>query len=122
MRAYMMDHGLEEPILTEDTGYFQVVFKGPGKDIGKLKVSASSVKKIIPELIEKKLNDRQRKIIARVLREGTVNTSWVVDTLKIARDTARREFSTLVERGIVNTVGEGRSTRYVLKQKEKNDR
>jgi predicted HTH transcriptional regulator len=122
MRAYMMDHGLEEPILTEDTGYFQVVFKGPGKDIGKLKVSASSVKKIIPELIEKKLNDRQRKIIARVLREGTVNTSWVVDTLKIARDTARREFSTLVELGIFNTVGEGRSTRYVLKQKEKNDR
>jgi ATP-dependent DNA helicase RecG len=122
MRAAMVDHGLEEPILTEDTGYFQVVFNGPGKDIGKLKVSASSVKKIIPESIEKKLNDRQRKIVARVLREGSVTTSWVVDTLKTARDTARREFSTLVELGILNVVGEGRSTRYVLKQKEKIDR
>jgi len=122
MRAYMIDHGLEEPILTEDTGYFQVVFRGPGKDIGKLKVSASSVKKIIPESIENKLNDRQRKIVARVLREGSVTTSWVVDTLQTARDTARRDFSTLVELGIISVVGEGRSTRYILRQKEKIDR
>ena len=122
MRAYMMDHGLDEPVLTEDTGYFQVVFKGPGKDIGRLKISASFVKKVIPDSIEKKLNDRQRKIVARVLREGSVTTSWVIDTLKTARDTARRDFNSLVELGILKAVGEGRATRYVLSQKEEIDR
>jgi ATP-dependent DNA helicase RecG len=122
MRAAMADHGLEEPVLSEETGYFQVVFKGPGKNIGRLKISASFVKKVIPDSIEKKLNDRQRKIVARVLREGSVTTSWVIDTLKTARDTARRDFNSLVELGILKAVGEGRATRYILSQKEEIDR
>src|SRR5439155_15224515 len=32
MRDQMIDHGLDQPRLATDTGYFQVIFSGPGND------------------------------------------------------------------------------------------
>jgi len=38
MRDQMLDHGLEKPLIGTDTGYFQVVFPGPGEDIDRIRV------------------------------------------------------------------------------------
>jgi len=33
MRDQMLDHGLDQPVLGTDTGYFQITFPGPGDNI-----------------------------------------------------------------------------------------
>jgi len=37
MRDQMIDHGLDQPRLATDTGYFQVIFSGPGNDLKRLR-------------------------------------------------------------------------------------
>ena len=41
MRDQMLDHGLDQPLLGTDTGYFQVTFPGPGDNIERLRVPES---------------------------------------------------------------------------------
>ena len=74
MREAMIDHGLDEPEIDSYTGYFQVIFVGPGDDIDKIHVSAKDVVQVIPPSIEAKLNDRQKKIITHILKEGFVTS------------------------------------------------
>jgi ATP-dependent DNA helicase RecG len=119
MRAYMIDHGLEEPILTEDTGYFQVVFKGPGKDIKKIKPPLNLQSKLIPLSIESQLNKRQKRIIEYTVSNGSVTRSWCMKTFKIGHDSASRDLSELVIWDMFITIGKGRAIRYVLKNATK---
>jgi predicted HTH transcriptional regulator len=116
MRAYMIDHGLEEPILTEDTGYFQVVFKGPGKNLKRLRMPARSGTGFVSPSIEEKLNDRQKKILQQVMKEGYVTSGWCKSKLRISYNTAFLDLNGLVELGVLVQEGEGRNTRYVPKK------
>lgn len=74
----------------------------------------------IPPSVEENLNERQKRIVVQVLREGSVSTSWCIETLKVVRDTARRDFNDLMSMGILQRVGKGRRTKYVLKIDQKN--
>lgn len=64
--------------------------------------------------IEAQLNDRQRKIVRHVLEEGTVVRRWCVEAFGVANDTAGRDLKGLVDLGVLDTMGSGRSTRYVI--------
>ena len=117
MREAMIDHGLDEPEIDSYTGYFQVIFGGPGDDIDKIHVSAKDVGQVIPPSIEAKLNDRQKKIITHILKEGFVTSGWCVKKLKVVQNTAYRDLTGLIKLDILEQTGKGRGTRYVFKKK-----
>lgn len=118
MREVMIDHGLDKPEIDSYTGYFQVIFWGPGDDIDKIRVSAKDVGQIIPPSIEGKLNDRQKKIIAHILKEGFVTSGWCKKQFQVVYDTVNRDLTELMKLKVVERTGKGRSTRYVLKEKQ----
>jgi predicted HTH transcriptional regulator len=113
MRDQMLNHGLDQPILSTDTGYFQITFPGPGEDIGRIRAPETRV--VVTPAIEAQLNKRQKKIVARVAEHGFVTSGWCRDHLSVAYDTTRRDLMGLVELGVLEPQGRGRSTRYVFK-------
>lgn len=113
MHDAMLNHGLVAPVYTEQDGFFVVTFPGPNGQFDRLKLPAGTVGLITPA-IEDQLNDRQKKIMAHVQKDGFVTSGWCQTHLKVVRDTANRDFAGLVELGLLVPVGKGRGTRYVL--------
>lgn len=113
MRDQMLNHGLDQPLLGTDTGYFQVTFPGPGENIDRLRVPETRLQ--VTPAMEAKLNARQRKIMARALEAGSVTTGWCMETLGVVRDTAHRDLVGLVKLGMLVREGAGRSAKYIPK-------
>jgi len=113
MREQMLNHGLDQPLLGTEMGYFQVTFPGPKDDIERLRVPEKRL--LVTPTLEAQLNERQRKIVKQVAEAGSVTTGWCIETLKVARDTAHRDLVDLVKRGVLVRQGSGRGAVYVLK-------
>jgi predicted HTH transcriptional regulator len=109
----MQDHGLGVPPLGSKDGYFEVIFKGPGNDLDRLTVPTSAP--LVTPTIETRLSERQKKIMAQAVREGSVTTSWCIKELRVIRDTAHRDLVGLTEIGLLEAQGAGRSAKYVPK-------
>jgi hypothetical protein len=58
----MLSHGLDQPALSTDTGYFQVTVSGSGDDLDRIRVTAS-VEDMIVTPIEAHLNERQKRMV-----------------------------------------------------------
>lgn len=114
MRDQMLDHGLDQPILGSDTGYFQITFPGPGENIERLRAHEKQL--LVTPAVEDQLNERQRIILAHALEIGSVTTGWCMETLGIVRDTAHRDLVGLVDMGILARKGSGRGARYVPRE------
>ena len=114
MHDKMIDHGLEQPRLATDTGYFQVIFPGPGDDLKRLRVSAGQIGKAVPPSVEEQLNKRQRKMAALLVKGEELTSQKCEKLFAVTRDTANRDFARLIELGIAEKRGAGRATRYVL--------
>ena len=114
MRDQMLDHGLDQPILGSDTGYFQITFPGPGENVERLRVPEKQL--LVTPAVEAQLNERQRKILAHALEIGSVTTGWCMETLGVVRDTAHRDLVGLVDLDILVRKGSGRGARYVPKE------
>ena len=114
MRDAMLDHGLDKPKLGTNTGYFQVTLPGPADDLDRLRVPSAALEQIVSPSIEAQLNERQRQIVRHVLEEGSVARRWCVEAFGIAGDTAGRDLKGLVDLGVLDRIGSGRSTRYVI--------
>jgi ATP-dependent DNA helicase RecG len=113
MRDQMLNHGLDQPILSTETGYFQITFPGTGDDIDRIR--APETRLLVTPAIEAQLNKRQKKIVARVAQHGFVTSGWCRDHLSVVYDTIRRDLIGLVELGVLEAQGRGRNTRYVFK-------
>ena len=81
---------------------------------------ASTVVQIVPPSVEAQLNKRQKKILAHVLKTGSVTAAWCLSNLGVVKDTARRDFNALIILGVLKRVGHGRGTEYVLMDRQKN--
>jgi predicted HTH transcriptional regulator len=113
MRDQMLDHGLEQPLLGTDTGYFQVTFPGPGENIERLRVPEKRL--LVTPAVEAQLNERQRKMVRR-LADGKELTSRQCEAeFGVTRPITSRDFGKLIELGLAEKIGSGRSTRYRLK-------
>jgi ATP-dependent DNA helicase RecG len=111
MRDSMLNLGLSAPELALVDAYFEVTLRGPGDNTDRLLVADS--KKLVTPALEARLNDRQKKIVAQVLRQGYVTSGWCVKRLGVVYDTARRDLSGLVGLGVLTRTGRGRAVRYV---------
>ena len=121
MKAQMLDHGLDQPLLGTDSGYFQVIFQGPGDDLDKLRLPAGIIGQEIVPSLEQQLSDRQKKIMAEALKTGSVTTKWCIQELKVVRDTAYRDLQGLVKLNLLVPKGSGRSAMYILKRVKSNE-
>lgn len=114
MRDQMLDHGLDQPIIGTDTGYFQVVFPGPSDTIDRIRVPETRL--LVTPAVEAKLNKRQRIILEYVAGNGSVTTGWCIRELGIVRDTAHRDLTDLVKRKLLVRKGVGRGASYVMSE------
>lgn len=113
MREQMLDHGLDRPELGTDTGYFQVVFPGPGENLDRIRVPLFVPGMVITPAVEARLNERQKKVLAEVIASGFVSSGWLVKHLGVTYDTANRDLKALAELRILIREGRGRAARYI---------
>lgn len=114
MRDQMLDHGLEQPVISTDTGYFQITFPGPGDNIERIRVPEQRLR--VTPAVEAQLNERQREMM-RWLVEGQELTSRQCEAaFGITRPITAGDFGKLVELGLAEKLGAGRSTRYRFKE------
>lgn len=113
MRDQMLDHGLDEPLLGTDTGYFQITFPGPGDNIERLRVPEKRL--LVTPAVEAQLNKRQKEILAFVLTEGAVTNRWCRARFSVVYNTAYRDLQGLVDLGLIEPVGSGRNVKYIHK-------
>jgi len=112
MRDQMLDHGLDQPLISTNTGYFEITFPGPGNDDRRLRVPESHL--LVTPSKEARLNERQRAIVVHVLENGSVASGWCRERFGVAYQTVYRDLSGLLELGILKRTGSGRATRYVI--------
>jgi predicted HTH transcriptional regulator len=72
----------------------------------------------ITPAVEAQLNERQKKIMVQVQREGAVTSGWCRKTFDVTYDTANRDLLDLVERKLLIKSGQGRATHFRLKSHE----
>ena len=114
MRDAMLDHGLGEPKIEQQDGFFVVTLPGPAGNFDRIKTPATVSGPVTPA-IEARLNERQKRIVAKVMAEGLVTRGWCVTEFGVANDTAGRDLKGLTELGLLELVGKGRAVRYVVK-------
>jgi predicted HTH transcriptional regulator len=112
MRDQMLNHGLDQPVLGTDTGYFQITFPGPGENIERLRVPEKRL--LITPAVEAQLNERQKSILAHVLEAGSVTSGWCLKEFGVVYNTAYRDLDGLVRLGLLKQEGSGRGTHYTL--------
>lgn len=113
MRDQMLNHGLDQPLLGTDTGYFQITFSGPGESLDRIRVPEARL--VVTPSIEAQLNERQREIIAYVLAQGSVTNRWCRARFRVVYNTAYHDLQALVALNLIEAVGRGRSVKYVPK-------
>jgi predicted HTH transcriptional regulator len=114
MRDQMFNHGLDQPLLGTDSGYFQVIFPGPGENLGRLRAPTSIPGALVTPAAEAQLNQRQKKMAALLVAGEKLMSRRCEEEFGITRDTAARDFGLLMELGVATRQGSGRSTSYVL--------
>lgn len=89
----------------------------PKLEVDKLSTSVTifSVREKFREKKILELSERQRRIIALLKEEGRITTRSCAALLNVSQDTALREISTLLSKGIIKRKGAGRGTCYVTK-------
>ncbi|KAF0215232.1 MAG: transcriptional [Geobacteraceae bacterium] len=115
MRDAMLDHGLNEPKLDQQDGFFVVTLPGPDGNYDRIKTPTTVAGSITPA-IEARLNERQQKMVTLLVTGEALTSRRCESEFGITRDTAARDFALLLELGIAEKQGKGRSIRYVLAQ------
>jgi predicted HTH transcriptional regulator len=110
MRDLMLDHGLEQPVLGTDMGYFQITLSGPGENVERLRVPDERLR--VTPAVEAQLTERQRSM-ARMLADGEELTSRQCRKLySVSAQAVYKDFQQLIRLGIARKMGAGRSARY----------
>ena len=116
MRDQMLNHGLDQPLLGTDTGYFQVTFPGPGENLDRIRVPEARL--TVTPAIEAQLNERQRKMLQRLAQAHELTSRACEAEFGVTRPVTASDFGKLVALGLAEKIGGGRSTRYRFKASE----
>ena len=110
MRDQMLDHGLDQPLLGTDMGYFQVTFPGPGENIERLRVPEKHL--VVTPAVEAQLNERQRDMASRLVGGEELTSRKCQELYKLSPQAVYEDFQKLVRLGVARKIGSGRATRY----------
>ena len=91
-----------------------MALRGPGEDMNRIRISENITAGLSPS-VAAKLNERQKVVLAEIVKNGTVSTGWITTTLGIVKDTAARDIKELVVYGLIVPKGQGQGRHYVLK-------
>jgi ATP-dependent DNA helicase RecG len=111
MRDQMLNHGLDQPLIGTDTGYFQVAFPGPGENIERIRVPEARL--LVTRAVEAQLNERQKRMILLLTQGEQLTSRRCEKDFGVTRETTAQDFRLLVKLGVAKREGKGRSTRYV---------
>lgn len=112
MREAMLNHGLDEPKIEQQDGFFVVTLNGPAGDYERIR-TPMGVAGPVTAAIEAQLNDRQKRIMLEAQRAGVVTSGWCRKEFGVTYNTTFRDLSGLVALNLLEQKGQGRSTRYV---------
>jgi len=113
MTEQMLNHGLRKPRIGTDTGYFQVIFEGPGDDIDRLRVPLDRL--AVTPAVESRLNERQVKMMEWLAQGQELTSRQCQEHFGVTRTTTASDFAGLVELGLAERLGRGPATRYRFK-------
>jgi predicted HTH transcriptional regulator len=113
MKSAMLNHGLDEPVYDLVEGYFRVTLRGPGADLDRLRVPVGISTGLVPA-VERQLSERQRDILARMVSGEKISSARCMELYAISRPAVNVDFGKLMELGLIERVGAGRSTHYIL--------
>jgi ATP-dependent DNA helicase RecG len=111
MRDQMLNHGLDQPLLGTDTGYFQVMFPGPGQNLDRIRVPKTRL--AVTPAVEAELNKRQVDMVRRLINGEQLTSRQCRKLYALSAQAVYKDFQKLVELGIALKIGSGRATRYV---------
>jgi predicted HTH transcriptional regulator len=111
MRDAMLNHGLDEPKIDQQDGFFVVTLPGPAGNYDRIKTPANASGPITPA-IEAQLNERQKRMVALLVSGERLTSRRCEQEFGVTRDTAARDFALLVKLGIAGRSGRGRSVSY----------
>ena len=69
----MLNHGLDEPVLDQQDGFFVVTLPGPSGNYDRIRVPTNIQGTITPAM-ESRLNGRQKQIILHIQKDGEVTS------------------------------------------------
>jgi ATP-dependent DNA helicase RecG len=110
MHSAMIDHGLALPNYELRNGYFTVILKGPADNMASIKIP--SIKEATSS-IEERLTQHQRDILKWLAAGESVTNRKCQKRFRISKVTATKYLKALVEYGLAERIGKGRSARYV---------
>ena len=114
MKNAMLDHGLDAPNFGASDGYFQLVLPGPGDNLDRLRVPQVVLAEALPPSVEQQLNNRQKQMIELLVHGEALTSRRCQKLFNVTGPTVASDFALLVEFGIAQQHGKGRSTRYIL--------
>lgn len=114
MREAMLNHGLEEPKIDQQDGFFVVTLPGPAGNYDRIWTPATASGPVTPA-IEAQLNERQKTIVIEVQKSGSVTSGLCRKIFGVALLTVQRDLAGLMEAGLLEPKGKGRGARYVMK-------
>lgn len=106
MAQAMAEHGLPRPRFADVGSEFRVTLVGPGERFME-DMSAQ------PAWVQG-LNERQVEAVLYVGEHGRITNRAYQAMCEVSYDTAHRDLRELVEKGLIERRGSGRSTNYVL--------
>jgi ATP-dependent DNA helicase RecG len=118
MTDQMLKHGLDQPVISTDMGYFQITLTGPGENIERLRVPERGL--LVTPVVEAQLNERQRKMLLLLVQGDELTSRKCATLFSVTRETANQDFDLLLAMGLLRKLGSGRSTRYVLGEADPN--
>jgi len=95
---WCLGQGLPEPLFEETAGSFVVTLR----------------KYHITEEVRKGLNEKEKAIISRLEKKGTITSGEIQKMFNVSRNTANRYLKKLLSLKLIESHGEGKSIYYVL--------
>lgn len=112
MRDQMLNHGLDQPLLGTDTGYFQVTFPGPGENTDRIRVPETRL--TVTPAVEAQLTERQKDMARRLISGEALTSRECRKLYALSAQALHEDFQKLIGLGIARQTGSGRATRYVV--------
>jgi len=105
MPPRLRDYGLRPPDFSYDGGYFIVTFHGRERSSPVYRISSEHRSLLKP---------RQLEILNLIWERGRVTSEEISKKFDITRETVNQDFRKLLDLGLVERKGIGRSTYYIL--------